>query len=93
MPGELAVLERHRLLCLIEHRGELQIRGELAVDRIHRGADAAPLLGIRRERTREPPYRRCGGGDDRGKDVGHRPIVARPCCMHGWRAIDTSDVL
>ena len=36
VPGELAVLERHRLLRLVEHRGELEVCGKLTVDRVDR---------------------------------------------------------
>ena len=82
MPRELAVLKDHRLLRLIEHRGELEIRCELAVDRLHRFGEPRALLGVTRERPREPREgRRESSSEGRGK-VSHAPIVARVSCMH-----------
>ena len=77
MAGELAVLECHRLLCLIEHGGELEIRRELAVDGVHRVCEFAPLGRIRRQRSREPADQSCGRGNDGSDDVGHDVIVPR----------------
>src|SRR5207249_9751782 len=92
VPGELAVLERDRLLRLVEHRGELEVCGELAVDGTHRVRQFAPLLRIGYERTREPADDCSDGGHDRGNEIGHAPIVPRPLCIHRADALDTSDV-
>src|SRR5438552_2236733 len=92
VPGELAVLERHRLLCLVEHRGELEVGGKLAVDSVHRLRELAHLVRIGRERSREPADQRRKGSDDRGDEIGHAPIVPRRPCIHRANAIDTSDV-
>ena len=90
--GELAVFERHRLLRLVEHRGELEVGRELAIDRVHRVRELAPLGRVRRQRTREPAEGGSGRGDDRGHEIGHDPIVPRPLCIHRAHAFDTSSV-
>lgn len=92
MAGELAVLERDRLLCLIEHRCELEVRRQLAVDGAYRVGELALLGRIRRERPREPADHGSGRGHDDGNDIWHGAIVPRRRCMHRQRAIDTSDV-
>ena len=46
VPGELAVLERHGLLCLVEHRGELEVGGKLAVDQKVRNIRRDPRVSL-----------------------------------------------
>src|SRR2546427_10543091 len=79
--SELTVLEDDRLTGLIEHRHELEIRGELAVDGGDRLGESLAPLGIDRERTGEPEGRGRPRGGDRNEqtDDGHAlEIVARP---------------
>src|SRR2546427_511295 len=79
--SELTVLEDDRLTGLIEHRHELEIGGELAVDGGDRLGESLAPLGIHRERTGEPEGRGRPRGGDRNDqtDDGHAlEIVARP---------------
>src|SRR5439155_7236592 len=77
--GELTVLEHDGLAGLVEHRHELEIRGELAVDRGDRLGESLAPPGIDRKRTCEPAH--CGhprgGYRNDQADEPHAGIVAR----------------
>ena len=68
---ELAVLEHDGLLCLVEHRRELEIARELAVERGRRLGQGGTPRRVCPQRSCEPRRRRADRHDDAGDHVGH----------------------
>src|SRR5207247_9500182 len=83
---------RYRLLRLIEHRRELEVRRKLAVHRADGVAESATLERIGWKRPREPGDDRGGDGHNSPDQVRHHLIVPRPGCIHPGHLLDTSDV-